>query len=51
MTAARVLAFASDPDAGFRLAARLVRAGIQEVSVVRGGVAAWLAAGNEPPSG
>ncbi len=43
--------FASDPDAGFRLAARRVRAGIQEVSVVRGGVTAWLAAGNEPLSG
>ncbi len=46
-----VVVFAADPEGGLRLAARLARIGIQDVFVVRGGVAAWLAAGGEPPSG
>ncbi len=48
---AAVVVFAADPEAGVRLAARLARAGIQDISVVRGGVSAWLAAGGKPPSG
>ena len=40
----RVVVLAEDLDQGLRLAARLSRAGIQDVSVVRGGVAAWQAA-------
>ncbi len=39
--AAPVVVVAADVDAGFRAAARLARAGIEEVAVVRGGVAAW----------
>ena len=46
-----VVVFAADPEGGLRLAARLARIGIQDVFVVRGGVAAWLAAGGKPPSG
>jgi rhodanese-related sulfurtransferase len=41
---ATVVILAEDFDEGLRMAARLSRAGIQEVAVVRGGVAAWQAA-------
>ena len=40
----RVVVLAEDLDQGMGMAARLSRAGIQDVSVVRGGVAAWQAA-------
>jgi rhodanese-related sulfurtransferase len=42
--AVRIIVLAEELDQGLRMAARLSRAGIQEVAVVRGGVAAWQAA-------
>jgi rhodanese-related sulfurtransferase len=38
---APVVIVASDPEAAFRLAARMARAGIQDVAVVDGGIEAW----------
>jgi rhodanese-related sulfurtransferase len=46
-----VLVVAARPQTARRLAARLVREGVPRVSVVRGGIQAWLAAsGGGPPS-
>jgi len=45
--AGRVVVLAEGLDEGMRMAARLSRAGIRDVAVVRGGVAAWQAA--RPP--
>ncbi len=42
--ASHVVILAEDVGEGLRMAARLSRAGIQRVAVVRGGVAAWQAA-------
>ena len=43
-TSATVVILAEDAREGLRVAARLVRIGIQDVAIVRGGVAAWEAA-------
>jgi hypothetical protein len=51
-----VVIVAADPQAGFRLAARLARAGEPDVAVVAGGLEAWaeddaeVAAADRPPS-
>ena len=45
-----VVILAEDVDEGLRMAARLARAGIQEVAVIRGGVAAWQAAREPAPT-
>jgi rhodanese-related sulfurtransferase len=39
-----VVVVAQSPESARRLAARLVRAGVAEVSIVRGGIEAWVAA-------
>ena len=39
--AAPVVVLAREPEDGYRLAARLARAGIQNVALVEGGVTAW----------
>jgi rhodanese-related sulfurtransferase len=39
--AASAVLLASEPAAGYRMAARLARAGIERVVVVRGGIEAW----------
>lgn len=43
-SSATVVILAEDASEGMRVAARLARAGIQGVAIVRGGVAAWEAA-------
>ena len=43
-SSATVVILAEDEREGMRVAARLSRAGIQDVAIVRGGVAAWEAA-------
>ena len=43
-TSATVVILAEDAREGIKVAARLIRVGIQDVAVVRGGVAAWEAA-------
>lgn len=48
---AAVVILAESTEEGLRAAARLVRAGIEDVSVVRGGVSAWEAATRAPPAG
>jgi hypothetical protein len=47
-TSATVVILAEDAGEGLRMAARLARAGIRDVAVVRGGVAAWQAAHRRP---
>jgi len=41
LAAGPVVIVAAEPEEGYRLAARMARAGIQEVAVVAGGVEAW----------
>jgi rhodanese-related sulfurtransferase len=43
-SSATVVILAEDASEGMRVAARLSRAGIQDVAIVRGGIAAWEAA-------